>query len=111
MGMTYREFWEMDSSLVIAYRKAYRIKQDEINHSAWLHGLYILQALQSGIPVVLNGILKTKVELPTFPKEPFNFGEQAKKKKEEDQMQLQVAKMKAIAEQFNATFAKKQEKK
>ena len=108
MGMTYREFWELDSSLVIAYRKAYQIKQEESNNSAWLQGLYFLQALQSGVPVFLNGIMKTKVDLPEFPQKPIPFSKDGKKKQEEDKMKLQVARMKAMAEQFNATFAKKQ---
>ena len=111
MGMTYREFWELDSSLVIDYRKAQQIKEEEKNNSAWLQGLYFLKALQSGVPVILNGIMKTKVDLPDFPNKPIPFGKDGKKKQEEDKMKLQVARMKAMAEQFNATFAKKQEKK
>ena len=108
MGMTYREFWEMESSLVIFYRKAYRIKQDEINHSAWLQGLYIVQALNSGVPVVLNGMMKQVKDLPNYPSKPIEFSDKSEKKVEEDRMKLQVAKMKEMMEQFNSTFARKQ---
>ena len=82
-----------------------------MNHSAWLQGLYILKALQSGVPVVLNGVAKSKIDLPEFPMKPIAFSEEDKKKQEQNQMELQVARMKAMAEQFNATFAKKQDKK
>ena len=105
--MTYREFWEMDSSLVKDYRKAKKIKNDEVNYSAWLHGVYVLNALQTGIPVVLNGIAKERIQLPSFPEKPIDFEERDAKKKEEKQMELQKAKMKEMAERFNATFRKK----
>ena len=111
MGMTYELFWEMESWLVRSYREAYRIKRDEINYSAWLNGLYVLQATNSGIPVVLNGIAKSRMELPSFPEKPIDFEGKHKKAQEEKQMKLQIAKMREMAEQFNMTFSKKQEKK
>ena len=107
MGMTYEQFWEKESWLVKSYREAYRIKQDEINHSAWLNGLYMLRALQSGIPVYLNGIVKSKIDLPEYPNKPLEFGETNKEKQEEKQMELQIAKMREMAEQFNKTFGMK----
>lgn len=110
MGMTYNEFFYKESWLVKSYRKAYRIKQDEINYSAWLHGLYTIQALNSGVPVTLNGIMKQVKDLPNYPNKPIDFGENDKKKAEEKRMELQVAKMREMMEQFNSTFAKKQKK-
>ena len=110
MGMTYNEFFYKESWLVKSFRKAYRIKQDEINHSAWLQGLYIVQALNSGVPVVLNGIMKQVQELPNYPGKPLEFNEKDEKKIEQNRMELQVAKMKEMMEQFNSTFARKQKK-
>ena len=110
MGMTYNEFFYKESWLVKSFRKAYRIKQDEINHSAWLQGLYIVQALNSGVPVVLNGIMKQVKELPNYPGKPLEFNEKDEKKIEQNRMELQVAKMKEMMEQFNSTFARKQKK-
>ena len=108
MGMTYNEFFYKESWLVKSFRKAYRIRQDEINHSAWLQGLYIVQALNSGVPVVLNGMMKQVKDLPNYPSKPIEFSDKSEKKVEEDRMKLQVAKMKEMMEQFNSTFARKQ---
>ena len=107
IGMTYEEFWEKESWLVKSYRKAQKIKHDEVNYSAWLHGVYVLNALQSGVPVILNGIAKEKIDLPSFPEKPIDFSENQRKKQEQKQMELQRAKMLQIAEQFNATFRRK----
>ena len=110
MGMTYNEFFYKESWLVKSFRKAYRIRQDEINYSAWLQGLYTIQALNSGVPVTLNGIMKQVKELPNYPSKPIDFSEKEKEKAEDKRMKLQVAKMREMMEQFNSTFAKKQKK-
>ena len=34
MGMTYDQFWKGDCTLVIPYREAYRIRQEEMNRMA-----------------------------------------------------------------------------
>ena len=107
IGMTYEEYWEKDPRLVISYRKAQKHKLEEINYSAWLNGVYVMRALQSGIPVILNGIVKEVISLPNFPDKPIDFSEDREKKQEEQQMQLQIARMQEIANQFNKSFAKK----
>lgn len=106
-GMSYEEFWEKESWLVKAYRKAKKIKNEEANYLAWLHGVYVLEALQSGIPVVLNGIAKEHIQLPKFPEKPLDFEAQTKEQREKKQMELQKARMKEMAERFNAVFLKK----
>lgn len=111
MGMSYREFWELDSSLVKAYRKAHRIRNDEINYTAWLNGIYILNALNSGIPVYLTGIAKTRVDLPKYPEKPIDFEERNREEKAKKDREMQIARMREMAEQFNATFRKRQSKK
>lgn len=111
MGMSYAEFWEMESWLVRSYRKAKEIRINEINYSAWLHGLYTIKALQSGVPVLVNGFVKNHVELPQFPETPIDFSKEAKERQEKKQRDLAKARMRMIAEQFNATFKKRQEAK
>lgn len=74
----------------------------------------MMQALQSGIPVVLTGMTKGTVELPKYPNKPIDFetGKTEKEKaeeKEEKQMQLQVAKMHEMMLAINSTFQRKQE--
>ena len=106
-GMSYEEFWEKESWLVKSYREAQKIKRDEINYSAWLHGIYVLDALHTGIPVVLNGIAKSRIELPKYPETPLDLMEKNKEEQEKKQMELQKAKMHAMVEAFNATFRRK----
>lgn len=108
-GMSYREFWELKSSLVKDYRRANEIRKREINYIAWLNGLYTLNALNSGVPVCVTGIAKSKVELPRFPDKPIDFEAQSAEEKAKEERKKQIEHMKQIAEQFNRTFRKKKE--
>ena len=107
IGMSYEEFWEKESWLVKSYREAQKLKFKDVNYSAWLNGVYVLQALQTGIPVVLTGMLKEHVKLPEYAHAPIDFDEKSKEEQEKKQMEAQMAKMKEMAERFNATFKKK----
>lgn len=42
IGMTYEQYWEQDSTLVRAYRKAAKIQRDLRNQDAWLQGALLL---------------------------------------------------------------------
>jgi hypothetical protein len=55
IGMSYAEYWEGEPSLTRYYRKAYRLKQDEINHNAWLQGLYVYDAISTALHNALRG--------------------------------------------------------
>lgn len=107
IGMTYEQYWENESWLVKAYREAEKLKQRNLNHIAWLHGLYTYEALQAGVPAHVMGFAKSHVDLPHFPEKPHDPSEEAKKKKETKQMELQRAKMQEMVEQFNRTFLRK----
>lgn len=113
MGMSWDLYWEGHSWLVKNYREAHKIKEREINRNAWMNGLYVMQALQSGIPVVLTGMLKNSIDLPKYPSSPIEFEkkteEEVKIDKEEKQMQLQVAQMHAMMLAINSKFQKKEE--
>ena len=109
MGMSYREFWELDSSLVKDYRKAQKVKRDQMNYSAWLTGLYVLNALNSGVPVSVVGFAKHRIELPHYSENPIDFEAQTAEAKAKEERKKQIEHMKKIAEQFNKTFRKKKE--
>ena len=111
IGMTYEQFWEKESWLVKSYREAQKIRSRDVNYSAWLNGVYILQALQSGIPVILNGIVKQPVTLPNYPEKPIDLDQKSKEEQEKKQIELQRAKMREMAETFNAAFMRRQEAK
>lgn len=42
-GMTYDQYWNQDSSLVIPYLRAYILRRDELNYFAWLSGRYVYE--------------------------------------------------------------------
>ena len=44
MGMTPAQYWEQSPYLVVAYRKAYRLRRETENEQAWLQGLYVFDA-------------------------------------------------------------------
>ena len=79
MGMTYEQFWEMDSTLVIPYRKAYQIQQEQANHLAWLQGMYIYEALCDVAPV-LNAFAKSGTKVRPYSEKPYEFMKPVKKK-------------------------------
>lgn len=57
MGMTYDEFYDQDHELVIAYRKAEKMKQErqqeQSNYDKWLQGLYVYQAVSRVAPLLI----------------------------------------------------------
>ena len=88
IGMSYAEYWEGDPSLTRYYRKAYRIKQDEINNNAWLQGMYIYDAISTALHNALRGLGKTKPPARDYAKQPYNFN---KKEKTEVEKAKEVA--------------------
>lgn len=56
MGMSYEQFWDESPYLVKTYRKAFRIKRELENEMAWVHGMYIYDA----IAVVLQNVLRKR---------------------------------------------------
>lgn len=78
MGMTYRQFWLEDCRLVIAYREAYKLKQEEANRSAWLNGLYLAKALGS-VPIFVQGFIPKGTQIEPYPGKPIDFAKYAPK--------------------------------
>ena len=39
-GMSYNEFWYGKPELAVAYRKAHRLRMEQINQQLWMAGLY-----------------------------------------------------------------------
>ena len=109
MGMTYKQFWEMDCTLVVAYRKAYKIRQEQQNQSAWLHGLYIWKALQSAA-IFVNGFVPKGAVIEPYWAKPYEFAQEKKKTVQESNQQKidqTVAYMQNLTSLFNRSFAEK----
>ena len=82
MGMTYDQFWKGDCTLVIPYREAYRIRQEEMNRMAWLQGLYMYKALQS-TPIIVHGFARRDTKIEPYPAKPLEFRKQGMDQKDE----------------------------
>lgn len=53
IGMSYDEFYQKDHTLVIAYRKAYKLKMEQQNRDMWLTGAYVYQAICRAAPLLI----------------------------------------------------------
>lgn len=82
MGMTYKQFWEEDCLLVIPYRKAYVLRQEEQNRAAWLQGVYFLKALQ-GSALYVQGFMPKGAKIEPFPQQPIDFTSKAQQSEQE----------------------------
>ena len=78
IGMSYAEYWEGDPLLARYYRKAYRIKQDEINNNAWLQGMYVYDAVSTALHNALRGMGKQKPPAKDYAKQPYEFRDKVK---------------------------------
>ena len=78
IGMSFAEYWEGDPILAQYYRKAYQIKQDEINYNSWLQGLYIYDAVSTALHNALRGMSKNKPPAKDYAKRPYEFKNKVK---------------------------------
>lgn len=114
MGMTPRQYWEEDCTLVIAYRKAYQIRQEHENQMAWLQGVYILKALQSA-PIYVNGFVPRGAVIEPYWDKPYDFGFGRSRKMTEEEtnrkkMQDVENYMQTLAARFNKSFQNRKAK-
>jgi hypothetical protein len=93
IGMSSAEYWTGDPSLVRYFRKAYKIKQEEINNNAWLQGLYVYDAISTALHNALRGKNSKAKE---YAKQPYNF-ENKQKSELEKAKEVEVEQEKALA--------------
>lgn len=109
MGMTYELFWDEDCMLVRDYRKAFKIRQEQMNYAAWLQGMYFYEALCDVSPV-LHAFAKNGTRVRPYSDKPYEF--KPAKPDEDDrkrEMKRGIHAMESIAARFNQSFARKQE--
>ena len=117
MGMTPEQYWDGESWLKPAYRKAYRLRMENEERIAdrnnWYMGQYMIKVLQA-VPLLVAGLnVKRGTELPDYPNRPFfeeaeaQKKEEVRKQKEEDQQQLAMA----VFQQFTMKLNKNIEKR
>ena len=94
--MSYQEYWAGDPSLARYFRKAYKIKQEEINNTAWLQGLYIYDAVSTALHNALRGMGKNKTPPQNYAKKPYEFNKREKSEAEKA-MEVEIEQQKAFA--------------
>ena len=97
MGMTYEQFWDGDSILVVDYRKADEIRNDKLNQQLWLQGMYIYEALCDVAPI-LRAFPKKGTKPHKYPAEPYAISQKERKQKSEQKEKLVAEKGKAMLE-------------
>lgn len=107
MGMTHDEYYKQDCELVIAYRKAEKMKRIRANEDMWLQGLYVYQAVTRVAPLLIPFAKNPQAE--PYLKEPIPMyeeeqTEQAKESAVENDRG--IAYMKAMTNVINKKFGK-----
>lgn len=108
MGMSYDEYYKQDCELVIAYRKAEKMKRIKANQDMWLQGLYVYQAVSRVAPLLIPFTKNPKAEpylkepIPMFEEE--QHTEQAKKSAVDNDKG--IAYMNAMMNVINKKFGK-----
>ena len=121
MGMTPEQYWDGESFLKKAFRKAYQMRaeyeQKEADRNNWYMGQYLIKVLQC-VPLLVGGLnVKPSTHLPDYPEKPFLELYEAEKKEknrkqyEEDRTKLAMAMFQAGIAKFNKRFEKEQKQK
>lgn len=109
IGMTYELYWESDPRLVIAYRKADKLKRQRTNENQWWQGMYIYNALCCVAPV-FRDFAKKGTKAHPYPDTPYPIDQKQRKKSEENKARKSAEDgkryMEGFAAKFNARFGK-----
>lgn len=87
IGMSYDEFWYGDCWVASYYRKAWKLKKEQLNEQFWLQGVYIYEALVDVAPI-LHAFTKNGTKPLPFPEKPYDLykdSKQSKKKKKQEE--------------------------
>ena len=110
IGMTEEQYWDRDSTLVVAYRKAEELKTNRKNQEMWLQGAYVYETLCRVSPV-LHAFAKKGTKPVPYLAEPFAINEKQAERKEKEKAKKTFDRGKALMEGFMAQHNKKFERK
>lgn len=103
IGMTYEQFWDGDASMVIAFRKADKIRFETMNRNAWIQGLYVYEALCDVAPI-LRAFSKARKPVQ-YRSEPIDFmAKQVEEKHVETKEEKSDKRAKTVMEMFMVSF-------
>ena len=102
--MTEEQYWDGDTSLVRAYRKADEMRRKRRNEELWLQGAYIYEALCDVSPV-LRPFAKAGTKPVPYPEEPYPITVEDMREREErekrEKMEVMKRRMLAFTEAVN----------
>lgn len=108
MGMSYDEYYKQDCELVIAYRKAEKMKRIRANEDMWLQGLYVYQAVSRVAPLLIPFEKNPKAE--PYLKEPIPMFEEEQQTEQSEKSAVEndkgIAYMNAMMNVINKKFGK-----
>lgn len=112
IGMTASEYWDGDSGLVVAYRDAYKLKQEQKNYEMWLQGCYTYEAIVRVSPI-LHAFAKKGTKPIPYLDSPIPLSDEQATKQAENKEKVQQEKIKnkmqGFAERFNSKFKRQEE--
>ena len=110
IGMTEEQYWDRDSTLVVAYRKAEELKTNRKNQEMWLQGAYVYDALCRVSPL-LHAFAKKGTKPVPYIAEPFAITEKQAEYRQEEKEKKNFDKGKTMMEGFMIRHNKKFEGK
>lgn len=81
--MSATEYWDGDADLPKYAREAYKLRQEQKNHEAWLYGLYVYDAVMS----TMSQMNKNKSDRKSYAEKPYDFTPQ---KHEENKIEAEA---------------------
>ena len=110
IGMTEEQYWDRDSQLVVAYRKAEELRANKRNQEMWLQGAYVYEAI-SRISPILHAFAKKGTKPMPYLSEPYALTEKQVERQQETKEKKSFNKGKAMMEAFMVRHNKKFEGK
>lgn len=110
IGMTEEQYWDKDSQLVVAFRKAEEIRTSRKNQEMWLQGAYIYDALCRVSPI-FHAFAKKGTKPVPYLSEAYSLTEKQVEIKREEEAKTVFDKGKKMMEGFMAKHNKKFERK
>ena len=110
IGMTEEQYWDGDSTLVGAYRKAEELRTNRKNQEMWLQGAYVYEALCRVSPL-LHAFGKKGTKAVPYITEPFAITDKQAEYRQEEKEKKNFDKGKTMMEGFMIQHNKKFEGK
>lgn len=110
IGMSEEQYWDKDSQLVVAFRKAEELRMNRKNQEMWLQGAYIYDVLCRVSPI-FHAFAKKGTKPVPYLSESYSLTEKQIEIRKEEKAKSVFDKGKKIMEGFMATHNKKFERK